>query len=230
MRPASLFEGLGVFRAAPDARSVDDVDGEIREELELHLALRTEANIAAGMDPDAARRDAEARFGDVEKIRRSCRRVQLGERIMLQRAKTALLGVLVIAVGFLAVDSYLMRRETTASMVRMSSAMNEMTWALRGEEPPAFEARGLVTLPELFASRQPREVVIRVGDQLKIQDFNNVGLDITERVARDGMVLVPDVGWVPVAGLTRAEVEKTLSEAYAPFYASPPDVKVKVVE
>ncbi len=40
------------------------VDREIQAELEAHIALRTEDNVAAGMPPDAARRDALLRFGN----------------------------------------------------------------------------------------------------------------------------------------------------------------------
>ena len=40
------------------------VDGEIAAELESHIALRIEDNIAAGMTPEEARRDALVRFGN----------------------------------------------------------------------------------------------------------------------------------------------------------------------
>jgi predicted permease len=40
------------------------IDGEIAAELESHIALRIEDNIAAGMTPEDARRDALVRFGN----------------------------------------------------------------------------------------------------------------------------------------------------------------------
>lgn len=40
------------------------LDREIADELQAHLAMRTEDNIAAGMSPDAAARDARLRFGN----------------------------------------------------------------------------------------------------------------------------------------------------------------------
>ena len=40
------------------------VDGEIAAELEAHVALRIEDNIAAGMTPEEARREALVRFGN----------------------------------------------------------------------------------------------------------------------------------------------------------------------
>ncbi len=40
------------------------VDREIAAELEAHIALRTDDNIAHGMSPEEARRDALLRFGN----------------------------------------------------------------------------------------------------------------------------------------------------------------------
>ena len=40
------------------------VDREIEAELESHIAMRIDENIAAGMAPDQARRDALLRFGN----------------------------------------------------------------------------------------------------------------------------------------------------------------------
>ncbi|MFZ0394001.1 MAG: permease prefix domain 1-containing protein, partial [Terracidiphilus sp.] len=40
------------------------VNREIEAELRAHIEMRTEENIAAGMTPEAARRDALLRFGN----------------------------------------------------------------------------------------------------------------------------------------------------------------------
>lgn len=63
------------FRPDPPPGAVrGDPDAEIREELELYIELRTEELVAQGMDADAARREAEARFGDREEVARRVRR------------------------------------------------------------------------------------------------------------------------------------------------------------
>ena len=49
---------------------------EIDEELRLHLELRTAENIAAGMSPEEAARDARRRFGNLQSIREECREVR----------------------------------------------------------------------------------------------------------------------------------------------------------
>lgn len=49
------------------------LDLEMAEEMRLHLELRTQANINAGMSPEEARRSARRRFGGVDQIQEICR-------------------------------------------------------------------------------------------------------------------------------------------------------------
>ena len=65
----------GTFRRTlgPGAVRADD-EADVREELELYVELRTEELVGEGMDPEAARREAEARFGDRREIERRVRR------------------------------------------------------------------------------------------------------------------------------------------------------------
>jgi predicted permease len=53
-----------------------EVKREIDEELRLHLQMRTAENIAAGMPPQEAAREARRRFGNVQSIREECREVR----------------------------------------------------------------------------------------------------------------------------------------------------------
>lgn len=50
-----------------------DVDDEVAEELEFHLEMRTHEYIARGFEPAAAREAALRRFGDLERVRITCR-------------------------------------------------------------------------------------------------------------------------------------------------------------
>ena len=72
-----------------------EIDAEIREELEFHLEMRTEENIAAGMSLEEARRDAQQRFGDFETHRTACRRITLWPSLIVARLQTALVVVLI---------------------------------------------------------------------------------------------------------------------------------------
>jgi len=58
-----------VFRIGVGARHLErDVD----QELDFHIAMRTQKLVAAGLSPDAARAKALERFGDVRTVRDSC--------------------------------------------------------------------------------------------------------------------------------------------------------------
>jgi putative ABC transport system permease protein len=54
------------------------VEREVDSELAFHLEMRTQENIARGMEPEAARAEAVRRFGDVAEINATCR--DLGRR------------------------------------------------------------------------------------------------------------------------------------------------------
>ncbi|HYG65691.1 MAG TPA: ABC transporter permease, partial [Thermoanaerobaculia bacterium] len=51
------------------------VDDEVSEETEFHLEMRTREYIARGLDPAAARDAALRRFGDLERVRATCREI-----------------------------------------------------------------------------------------------------------------------------------------------------------
>jgi predicted permease len=55
-----------------------DVAGDVDEELQFHLEMLMDENLARGMTPDEARRAAERRFGDRTRVEAECREV--GER------------------------------------------------------------------------------------------------------------------------------------------------------
>ena len=52
------------FRRVLNLSNREKLDREIEEELQSHIEMRTESNIAAGMSPEDARRDAHVRFGN----------------------------------------------------------------------------------------------------------------------------------------------------------------------
>ena len=64
------------------------------EELEFHLEQQIEANVAAGMTPQEARRQAAIAFGGVERAREECREARPGYRLemVVQDVRYALRG------------------------------------------------------------------------------------------------------------------------------------------
>src|SRR5437016_4918339 len=50
----------------------DEIAGEVDTELRFHIALRTRANLEAGMTPAEAQRAALQSFGDFDRVKTEC--------------------------------------------------------------------------------------------------------------------------------------------------------------
>src|SRR5690606_26564710 len=93
----TLSHAIRRFLPPPEHRPKHEIEAEIREEIEFHLAMTAE-RIAEEerMDSEAAKSEALKRFGDPDTITRECARIALKERIMLQRINTALIALVAI--------------------------------------------------------------------------------------------------------------------------------------
>ena len=75
------------FRLPPGRASLArELTHEIDEELAFHLETRTQRLIAAGMPPDAARREALRQFGDVDTVRHDCLIIDQDRERAMRRA------------------------------------------------------------------------------------------------------------------------------------------------
>jgi hypothetical protein len=190
------------------------VEADIRAELEAHLALAEEALRGEGRTPEQARREARERFGDFERTLRACRRERMGGRLVLVRIQWALIALLTLStLGFALYG----RDRALASALERERAMAQ-----------AADAQAL--LMELQARNRPEpveQIVVSVGDTLTVHGEDGVVHQATE-VQIDGQALFEFIGWLPVAGKSRPEVEELLTARYAPFYESPHPVYVIV--
>ena len=70
-----------------------------------------------------------------------------------------------------------------------------------------------------YTGNAEEENYITIGGTLAITDsYNEDDLSITATVDIDGTVLLPELGAVHVAGLTRTEIEALLTEKYSSYY------------
>lgn len=79
-----------------------------------------------------------------------------------------------------------------------------------------------------YTGNAEEENYITIGDTLQVTDaFNEGELGLSADVDIDGTVLLPELGAVPVAGLTRSEIESLLMERYSAYYDLL-DIRVKI--
>ncbi len=110
----------------PDGRPTREIQADIREELEFHLALATEDHERGGMPAAEARQEALRRFGDLSAIESTCRRVQLGERRMLQRVQVSLTLVGVATLLLLIVTAYRNQTHQDAALVELQRSVQRL--------------------------------------------------------------------------------------------------------
>ncbi len=121
-----------------DLRPLPELEAEIHEELEFHLEMRFLDNMAAGMSPDDARRNARQRFGDFEQNRQACRKITLGARIMLSRIQAILLVVLLGAVIHLGMRFYQMQAANERQLKTLTDTIERLQAAqIRSTTPVA---------------------------------------------------------------------------------------------
>lgn len=79
-----------------------------------------------------------------------------------------------------------------------------------------------------YTGNAEEENYITIGGTLAITDsYNEDELTVTATVDIDGTVLLPELGAVHVAGLTRTEIEALLTEKYSSYYDSL-DIRVSI--
>jgi hypothetical protein len=122
----TIIDSLAARLPAVDARPISQIEQEIFDELDFHIAMRTEENMSLGMSAEAARSAALAQFGDFAAVQHKCRRALLGDRIMWQRIQMGLSVVLLGAVALLAVQLYNGQRANRAAIDDITSALKQL--------------------------------------------------------------------------------------------------------
>lgn len=180
----------------PD-REHQDLRSEIEAEIEAHLELFVEEQVLAGTEPTQARSEAERRFGDRHQITRACMRVSEGNSIM-NRSLFIGLGAIVLVSLALFITQFQIRQ---------------------------LQANGAQLQPRMAiatAPVQPEQILAQVGGTLTIVGRGRTSNEFCGNytVQRDGMILLPETGWYYVAGKSRPELEKAISELAALYYTS----------
>jgi putative ABC transport system permease protein len=176
----SRFRSLGQRRA---------MKSEIDEELRFHLEQRIAENVAAGMPPEKAAREARKRFGNLQNVREECREthgvsfgeqtlqdVRFGLRTLRKNPGFTAIAVLTLALGigantaiFTFVNSILLQPlpyQNAARLVRIGSVNPKLGVSdSRSSAPNIVDWRERSTHFEQLAAFQEWDGVLTVADK-----------------------------------------------------------------
>ncbi len=180
----AVFTNTCAYSHATDDRPMKEVDAEIVDELSFHIEMRAQDNVRAGMTPEAAKNDAMKRFGDFDRIYRSCRRVLLGDRIMLQRVQTVLTVLLLGAVIYLAAAFYGWQRDQEAVTARMMQTLDRIAAQPSGPgmsaSEPASQKNTSWNFPQ-FATWEPSALDLKFPRDAKLTEMQRAFRDGSEK-------------------------------------------------
>jgi hypothetical protein len=116
-----------------DRRSEPQIEDDLEDEFAFHLEQRARALIEEGNDPAASRGLARARFGDVERIKRQCKRIAMEERIMLQRVNVVMMGVVMLMVIGVGLHVMITQRYNTLALQAITTDLARMKFESAAE-------------------------------------------------------------------------------------------------
>lgn len=119
------------------------------------------------------------------------------------------------------------RRALAGVLVATAAAC--ATTAPRRTVPTAPPAAAVLDLPAASPTPSP-DYRVGPGDVLEVEVFGNPDLSRTPTVQTNGMVSLPLIGEVPVAGLTLAEVKAAVTGLLGRDYLVNPQVDVRMKE
>jgi hypothetical protein len=193
----TLIESLSAYLPAIDLRPISQIEQEIVDELEFHIAMRTEENMNQGMSPAAARAAALTQFGDFAAVHQKCRRALLGARIMSQRIQMALSLVLLAAVMLLAVQLFTSQRANQAAIDDIASALRQLAPASAGG---AAQATNEKPANNAAATDPTKSYPIEIKAE-SVREFGSLDVDFGKlKLSGKAMTVVPISTEVGVTG------------------------------
>lgn len=195
----------------PEHRSNQEIEDDLDAEFAFHLEQSTrDVMNERGLVREDASDVARARFGDVESIKKRCKRIALEERIMLQRVNFVMMlivALLVIGLGIqvLVTQRYntLALQAITADLARMkfeaqtpSTANSTASVLVQGDvhKPgwyPIITRDGATFLKDLVERAEPTEASHSVSIRLPNQELGIIVPDaeIPSRVMQPGAIV-----------------------------------------
>ncbi|MFG0293143.1 MAG: SLBB domain-containing protein [Phycisphaerales bacterium JB050] len=150
----SLSLAIRRFLSPPEHRPKHEIEAEIREEIEFHLAMTTERIVQEErLDSEQAKSEALHRFGDPDTITRECTRIALKERIMLQRINTALIALVAIGLVIFGVSTLQQQARTNAAFEQINEKLTGLASSQTEIPPVASEPERAQPEPVVYVEK-----------------------------------------------------------------------------
>lgn len=145
MSLAQVLQSFWPFHGPPDGRSEREIEDDLDAEFAFHLEQAQRDLAHEGHDREAASGLAHARFGDIDRIKRECRRIALKERTMLQRVNFIMMIVVLLMVVAVGVQVLITQRYNTLALQAITAEITNMKYdALAAERHRSSRGDGMV--------------------------------------------------------------------------------------
>lgn len=121
------------FLPPVDPRNPREIECDIEDEFSFHLAMLEREERAAGCDESTAKSQARKRFGDIDRVRKKCKKIALEERVMLQRINLVLSIVVLLFVGLVGWQVWTTQKYNTLALQAITSDLAKMKFDAEAE-------------------------------------------------------------------------------------------------
>src|SRR5262245_3923373 len=178
-----VYRLTGLFRSLLQS---DQVDADLADEMRFHIERETEANIARGMQPDAARRSARLKFGSVDAsheqsrderpgvgFRQAVQDIRFGARLLAKSPVFGLTAIAIVALG-----------------IGVATAIFGVVYGVMLRPLPFHEPERLVSIS---LSRGQAQLYPSAADAFEIRQLRGVFTDVAlVRTANANLNLIGD--------------------------------------
>jgi RNA polymerase sigma-70 factor (ECF subfamily) len=111
-------------------RRRDEIESDIRQELEFHLMMAAEEAERDGLSPDQATEHARVKFGDFAAVEAACQKVQFGTPLSLQRCGVGFAAVVMILLAVMLMASHRRQTQQRSELARLRNSVQQLEESL----------------------------------------------------------------------------------------------------
>ncbi|MFT3683622.1 MAG: permease prefix domain 1-containing protein [Phycisphaerales bacterium] len=125
-----MLDSIRAYLSRVDERPVEQIDRDIDDELNAHIAELESELVQSGLDPAAAQKQAISRFGNPQTHKRRCRDVALMERRMKTYAQMIVTVVCGLLIGAVTTMVWMNQQTANAALATMNDRVEKIARSL----------------------------------------------------------------------------------------------------